>query len=144
MAPVHSTFWKRLEYHSGISVQTDFPPAEGPANYSANYPAKPPATKKCRYPALAKHPVRARGSANCQIFGHFWANVRQFWQNILPILAKYVAFWTNLRPFCQSSGICQSFGQISGIFGHLPKVRIRPNVRHFAWPEVRLRPEGKI
>ena len=65
--------------HTGAhSVKTDFPPAEHPANYSANYPAKPSANKKCRYPALAKHPVRARGSANCQIFGHFWANVRQF------------------------------------------------------------------
>ena len=31
---------------SAVSVQTDFPPAEGPANYSANYPAKPPAAKK--------------------------------------------------------------------------------------------------
>ena len=96
------------------SVQTDFPPAEGPANYSANYPARPPATKKCRYPALARHPVRARGLANCQIFGHFWANVRQFWQNTLPILAKYVCILD------KSPAI-------------LPKLRYLPELRSDIW-----------
>ena len=129
---------------AAVSVKTDFPPAEPPANYSANYPAKPPVVKNCRYPALAKHSVRARGLANCQIFGQFLAIVKQFQQNFFPFWPNNFAFWTNLWPFCQSSGICQSFGQISGIFGHLPKLRIRPNVRHFGCPEVRLRPEGKI
>ena len=61
-----------------VSVQTDFPPAEGPANYSANYPAKPLAAKKCKYPALTKHPVRAKGSANCQIFGQFFVIFKKF------------------------------------------------------------------
>ena len=68
------------------SVQTDFPPAEAPANYPANYPAKPPVAQKFKHPALTKHPARARGLANCQIFGQicwFYANICKIISNIL-------------------------------------------------------------
>ena len=68
------------------SVQTDFPAAEAPANYLANYSAKPLAAQKFKHPALTKHPARARGSANCQIFGQicwFYANICKIISNIL-------------------------------------------------------------
>ena len=60
-----------------ISVKTNFPPAEPPANYPANYPAKPSVATKSQYPAVTKHPVTARGSAICQIFGQIGQLIAQ-------------------------------------------------------------------
>ena len=60
-----------------VSVKTNFSPAEPPANYPAKYPAKPSVATKSQYPAVTKHPVTARGSAVCQIFGQIGLLIAQ-------------------------------------------------------------------
>ena len=120
----------RRTIYPRTSVKTNVPPAEPPANYPANNPAKPPVASKSQYPAGTKHPVRARGSAFCQIFGHlskYLANfdhILMFWNKNLPfwmlIFNKYSANLAKCSVFAKPpapyrrSGSGQMFGNLTG------------------------------